>query len=106
MGNFKNINDSKELVNNISKCANAYLNNYKQGAKVTEFGTNNKVVGVVIRGEIDIVREDELGNRTILEKILPHSLFSEQLTYYKDDRTYAISSTDSTIIILTYDYII
>lgn len=106
MGNYKKINDSKELVNDISKCANAFIGNYKQGAKVTEFGTNNKVVGIVINGEIDVIREDELGNRTILEKLLPNSVFSEQLTYFRDDHTYAISSTNSTIMILTFDYII
>ncbi|MBE6160597.1 MAG: Crp/Fnr family transcriptional regulator [Firmicutes bacterium] len=106
MGNFKKISNSQELVNDISKCANAFIGNYKQGAKVTEFGTNNKVVGIVIRGEIDVIREDELGNRTILEKLLPNSIFAEQLTYYGNDFTYAISSIDSSIIILTYDYII
>ena len=106
MGNYKKNNNSKEFVNDISKCANAFIGNYKQGAKVTEFGTNNKVVGIVIRGEIDVIREDELGNRTILEKLLPNSIFAEQLTYYGDDFTYAISSTDSSIVILTYDYII
>lgn len=105
MGNFKSNNNCKALVDDISKCVNAYLNSYKQGAIVTEFGTNNKVVGIVIKGEIDIIREDELGNRTILEKLLPNSIFAEQLTYFKNDHTYVISSTDSTIFILTYDYI-
>ena len=106
MGNFKNNNLSKDFVNDISKCVNAYINNYKKGSIVTEFGSNSKVVGVIIRGEIDIIREDENGNRTILEKLTENSIFAEQLTYFKNDYLYAVSKTDCTIIILNYDFML
>ena len=106
MGNFNNNNLSKDFVNDISKCVNAYINNYKKGSIVTEFGSNSKVVGVIIRGEIDIIREDENGNRTILEKLTENSIFAEQLTYFKNDYLYAVSKTDCTIIILNYDFIL
>lgn len=104
MENFKKNVNSKDFVNDISKCVNAFINNYKSGSIVTEFGSNSKVVGIIIRGEIDIIREDEFGNRTILEKLTKNSIFAEQLTYFKDDYLYALSKTDSTIIILNYDF--
>ena len=103
MGNIKNNNISKDFVNDISKCVNAYINNYKKDSIITEFGSNSKVVGIIVQGEIDIIREDELGNRTILEKLTKNSIFAEQLTYFKDDYIYVKSKTDSTIIILNYD---
>lgn len=106
MGNLKNNTNSKDFVNDITQCVNAYINNYKAGSIVTEFGTNNKVVGIIIKGEIDIIREDELGNRTILEKLNKNSIFAEQFTYFKDDYIYAISKIDCTIIILNYDSIL
>lgn len=106
MENYKKNNDSKYFVNDISKCINAYINNYKKGSIVTEFGSNSKVVGIIIRGEIDIIREDENGNRTILEKLTENSIFAEQLTYFKSDYLYAVSKTDCTIIILNYDFIL
>ena len=104
MENFKKNVNSKDFVNDISKCVNAFINNYKSGSIVTEFGTNNKVVGIIIKGEIDIIREDKFGNRTILEKLTKNSIFAEQLTYFIDDYLYALSKTDSTIIILNYDF--
>jgi CRP-like cAMP-binding protein len=106
MGNFKSTVSSKEFVNDISRCVNAYINNYKEGSIITEFGANSKVVGIVIRGEIDIIREDELGNRTILEKLTKDCIFAEQLTYFKDDYIYVKSQTDSSIIILNYDFML
>ena len=85
MGIYKNNNLSKDFVNDISKCVNAYTNTYKSNSKITEYGTNNKVVGIVISGEVDIIREDENGNRTILEKLTKNSIFAEQLTFFNYD---------------------
>lgn len=106
MGKFKNNVNSKDFVNDISKCVNAYLNNYESGSIITEFGSNSKVVGIIINGEVDIVRQDEFGNRTILEKLTKNEIFAEQLTYFKDDYLYAIARTNCTIIILNYDCIL
>lgn len=109
MGIYKTNNLSKDFVNDISKCVNAYTNTYKSNSKITEFGTNNKVVGIVISGEVDIIREDENGNRTILEKLTKNSIFAEQLTFFNyesNDYIYVLSKTESTIIFLNYDYII
>lgn len=106
MGNFKKAKNSKDFVKDISNCTNAYINSYRSGSIITEFGTNNKVVGVVIKGEVDIIREDEFGNRTILEKLTQNAIFADQLTFYEDDYIYVLSQTDSTIIILNYDFLI
>lgn len=105
MGNYKKKSVSQDFVNDISKCVNAYTSSYKAGATITEFGTNNKVVGIILSGEIDIIKEDLYGNRSILEKLTPLSIFAEQLTYYDNDYVYVKSKTDSTVIILNYDYI-
>lgn len=106
MGNLKNKIDSKEIVNDLSNCANAFISNYKSDFILTEFGSNSKVVGIVIKGEIEIIREDEFGNRTILEKLTENSIFAEQLTYFKEDHIYVISKTDCTIMILNYDFLL
>lgn len=105
MGNYKKKNLSQDFVNDISKCVNAYTSSYKQESIITEFGTNNKVVGILLSGELDIIKEDKLGNRTILEKLTPLSIFAEQLTFYDDDYVYVKSKKESTVIILNYDYI-
>lgn len=106
MANYPKNKISQDFVNDISKCVNAYTNNYKAGSIITEFGTNNKVVGIVISGELDVIREDEYGDITILEKLTDNSIFAEQLTYSNSDYIYVKSKTNSTIIILHYDFIL
>ena len=68
MGIYKTNNLSKDFVNDISKCVNAYTNTYKSNSKITEYGTNNKVVGILTLG--DLAQNDrELGKQEVCNTI-------------------------------------
>lgn len=58
-------------------CLNADVKKYSKDQTVFCEGDDAKYLGIVLTGEVQIVRIDMLGNRTILATINPSQLFGE-----------------------------
>jgi CRP-like cAMP-binding protein len=61
----------------LLSCLSAETAHYDKGQTVFFGGENPKRFGVVLSGEVQIVKDDYYGNRSILAKIGPGNLFGE-----------------------------
>lgn len=58
-------------------CLNAKKEAYPKGGSIFIAGDPASFVGLVLSGSAQVVRDDALGNRTILTKLIPGELFGE-----------------------------
>ena len=72
---FKGVAD-EELLPMLS-CLDAGVIDVRKGEYVFHEGDAAKNVGIVLSGEVQIVRNDFFGNRTIVAAIMPGELFGE-----------------------------
>lgn len=64
-------------LNNMLSCLNAKIIHFSKGQMVFEEGTPAHYVGILLSGEIQIIRDDYYGNRSIMTHIEAGNLFGE-----------------------------
>ncbi len=64
-------------VSGVLTCLRAKRKTYTKGEMLLLAGDRVPELGIVLDGEVDVVREDVNGGRTIIAKILPGELFAE-----------------------------
>lgn len=74
-GLFRNL--SKDEVRHVLNCLSAAERKYQKGDVVFHAGTVTGSMGLVIKGTIEIVRDDYWGNRQVLGTAGPGELFAE-----------------------------
>lgn len=79
---FKGI--SKDNLKSVVNCFGLEEKYYNKGEYIWHAGDQAQYIGVVTMGQINIIRDDVLGNRTIISNIEPPQTFGE---------AYAISGT-------------
>ncbi len=72
---FKNID--KTDIEALLQCLNPYAKLYKKGNYITQSGESIDSVGVVIKGKVQMLREDVWGNTDILTIMLEKDIFGE-----------------------------
>lgn len=71
---FEGINENLEEV---LSCLGTLEKSYLKDEVILLAGTPIKSLGIIIKGEIQILREDYMGNRTILTELNPGQIFGE-----------------------------
>ena len=97
---FSNIN--KADIQDVLKQLNAYTKNFSKNEYVRVSGDPVDFIGIVLSGEIQILKDDYYGNRSITASFSKGSMFAEAFVCSKI-KTLPIdimSSTDSTIMFL------
>jgi len=69
----------KEDIRSMLQCLDAKRNAYKKGEILFMAGDEVPGVGVVLKGNIQIVQDDVLGNQTIIGQLAPGELFAEAI---------------------------
>jgi CRP/FNR family transcriptional regulator, dissimilatory nitrate respiration regulator len=75
IGLFKNI-EGQELKD-LLYCCEAMTSEYEKGEYIWHAADSAKKVGVVLSGQVNIIKEDILGNRNIIGKVGPGYIFGE-----------------------------
>jgi len=87
MKNFYNILRNTGLFTDIEpaelksliSCINAAAKNFEKGEVILLAGDMPKYIGIVLEGQVNIVREDYNGNSSLLAAIMPGQIFAEAL---------------------------
>lgn len=100
---FKGMDQNE--INSILKCLDANEKNFYKGAYVWHAGDSPDYIGIVVKGQVNIIKEDILGNRTVIANIVPFQVFGESFYIAKAD-AYPVSAqatVNSTVILLNYE---
>ena len=62
---FENIN--KEDITKMLKCFEAKTRTFKKDSNILTYLGNTSMIGIIIKGKAELIRNDYNGNRTILE---------------------------------------
>ena len=68
---------SREDLETMLKCLKVQRKSYRKGEMIFREGDSADMVGVVLNGCVQIVRDDYYGNRSILATITPPQMFGE-----------------------------
>ena len=103
---FKGI--SAEQIEKVLQCASAKRKIFCKGSYIFSEGDAASQVGILISGEVDIVKEDVMGNRALIGRVGIGETFSEHYAY-TDDRTLkinALAMSECEVLLLDYNRII
>ena len=90
----------------IEKCFNMKRIAFKKDQTILSNAKNSGTVGVVVSGDIQLVRIDYMGNRTILAEYQEGDVFGDVFSNISSIESSVISKTNSEIIFIDYDHII
>jgi len=90
------------------KCLGAEIKNVKKNKIVLLSGDKPQDVGIVLSGQLHIVREDYDGNRTLVAAVTPSEVFAEALCCagVEESPVTVIADTDTTIMLLRFSRIL
>ncbi|MBO5182816.1 MAG: Crp/Fnr family transcriptional regulator [Bacilli bacterium] len=100
---FKGIDEQN--VKSMLNCFNAKSIAYKKDTTIISNLANTNIIGIIIDGNANLIKNDYNGNRIILEKLEKGSIFGEVFTSYSDELS-VIAISDCTVITFDYDHII
>jgi len=70
-----------EQINSILTCLKPKINYYQKGEHVAIAGEHFEGIGVILKGEVMISKENAAGNRVILAKLQAEHLFGEMVAF-------------------------
>ena len=74
---FKGIENNN--LKSILSCLSAKVSVYKKGEYIYMAGENVYYIGILLKGQVVVLKEDENGNMNILSEISPGEMFGEAL---------------------------
>ncbi len=78
---------------------------FTENMSVLEDYIDERIIGIVKAGRVQIQRTTNTGNTSIIEEIGPHEIFSTNINLYGEEID-AICVEEADIILIDYDYII
>jgi len=103
---FKGIDDSQ--LEAMLKCLDSEIKIVKRDEIILLAGDKPHFIGVVLSGQLHIVREEYDGNRSLLAAVTPGGIFAEALCCagVSESPVTVIAETDSTIMLLSFSRIL
>ena len=89
----------------LIKSLNANTINLKKGLKLEKFIYQN-ILGIVLTGTAQIIKEDYDGNKTIVQDLEPHMLFGSTLSSLNNEEFSFIAKEDCSLLLFDYDRIL
>ncbi|MGE4485023.1 MAG: Crp/Fnr family transcriptional regulator [Oscillospiraceae bacterium] len=95
-------------LKSVLTCLNAHKRAYKKQDIILSEGQEVLSVGIVLSGKVQIIKEDFMGNRTIMSEVLPGELFAEAFSCVHMDElpVTVLSVADSEILWIDYRRIV
>lgn len=78
---------------------------FKENTQIFNTIKNDKIIGIIIEGNIEIIKTDYNGNRTLIENLYENDIFGTMFTSFNNEYE-IISKEDTKVIIIDYDTII
>lgn len=100
---FENI--EKEDIIKMLKCFEAKKRTFKKEATILAYLGNTSMVGIIIKGEAVLIRNDYKGNRTILETINENDIFGEVFSNYNTDELLVKATEETEVLFIDYYHI-
>lgn len=99
---FKGINNIE--LKSILQCLNAKVEKFKKGDILLLEGETITSVGLVLKGKVQVVKEDYLGNRNIVSQVTAGHLFAESFSCVKNEKLNitVMAATDCEVIWMEY----
>ncbi|MBN7772361.1 Crp/Fnr family transcriptional regulator [Clostridium aminobutyricum] len=97
-----------EDISAMLACLSAQTKNFKKNQNVFMIGDKNEAVGFIVSGSIQIIKEDFLGNRSIIAQIGQGQIFAEAFACAGIKRmpVSVVATTDSKILFIDYNRIV
>ena len=102
---FENIEPAD--LENVLSCVGAETVDVRKDAFLLLAGDKPQHVGVILTGQLHILRENYDGNRLLLNVITPGQIFLESLCYagVSESPVTAMAAEDSTILLLNFPHV-
>lgn len=101
---FHNISEKNQ--EKLLKLLEANTFTFKKDITILSTIKDENIIGIIISGYIQIVRNDYNGNRTIIEELEENSIFGSMFSSISNNEYDIITKEDSKIIIIEYNRII
>lgn len=91
-------------IESMLGCLSAKLENYKKDEIIVMAGNKMPHIGIVVSGQVQVTKDDSMGNRIILSQLSPPDIYGEAIccANLPESPVTVISNEDSTI--LTMDF--
>lgn len=108
-GNFMDTNfDKKNFIKNFrNSCNKVQVKNFAKGEIVTTYIEKRNQICIILSGEVDLIRYDVNGNKTIIGHFVDDDVFGE--VFYPantNNELFAIAKKNSEVLFYTYDSLI
>lgn len=101
---FNKISDKNQ--EKLLKLLEANTLTFKKDTSILTTSKRENIIGIVISGYIQIIRNDYNGNITIIEELEENSIFGSMFSEISGDEYEIITKAETKIIIIDYDRII
>lgn len=102
---FDGINERS--FSQICKCFNTTTRSYKIGETIINYSNQNESIGIILKGEAEVVKYDIDGNRAIIERLSKNEIFGKLFTYLSGDSdTRVVCSKNCEILFIDYYHIV
>ena len=96
---------SEADIEKMLKCFEARKLTFKKDRTIVTNIINVKLIGIMLSGTANMERYDYNGNRSIIEKLLPNSVFGEVFSRLGNDIS-VIATSDCEVLFIEYEHII
>ena len=95
-------------LDSMLDCVDARTRAYRKGRIILLAGDKPQHIGIVLNGQLHIVREDYDGNRSLIAVLAPGDIFAEALCFaaVEESPVTVIAEQDSSVLLLSYERII
>ena len=102
---FKNI--SLDEYKHLISCMEGRIKTFRPDETICCYDSGSQEIGIIGQGRASVVRFEYNGARTILEQLVPQSIFGSMLSYESSDQTgvSVICDTECDVLFIKYDRI-
>jgi len=103
---FKGIDSAG--IESLLDCIGAQIGSVKKGNIILLAGDRPINVGIVLTGQVHIVRDDCDGNQSLIAVLMPGDIFAEALccAQVSESPVTVVADTDSVVVMLGFEYIL
>ncbi len=104
MSPFDNINSRNRQK--LLRLLKADIYEYKAGKRILEMIYNDNIICVILEGQIEIIRTDYNGNKTVIEELEEDDIFGNLISILNSKENEIITKKETKILAIDYNAII
>lgn len=104
MSPFDNINSRNKQK--LLRLLKADVYEYKAGKRILEMIYNDNIICVILEGQIEIIRTDYNGNKTVIEELEEDDIFGNLISILNNKENEIITKKETKILVIDYNTII